>query len=187
VTFHTHRSDRSNQSPQNAIWTSPLLRSCRDNLNAYVERPVRSPDEGVMVLARTSPVPDQSDWSALTVWPVLAVKFELGVVLWHEICIDTDSYWGKTSPPYIYEGARPIEGNTIKSIYYFYFSSSQQLFQPPCVGLKTFPEEGLTTMESEIQENKEHWRQNEELNIDQVWWNSTAEPSPHFLPDGLLL
>jgi hypothetical protein len=34
-------------------------------------------------------------------------------------CISTqsigfDSYWGKTSPPYIYEGPRPIEGITIE-------------------------------------------------------------------------
>jgi hypothetical protein len=61
LTFDTHRSDRSDQSSQNAKWTSPLRRSRRDDQNAYVERPVRSPDEGVMVLARTSPAPDRSD------------------------------------------------------------------------------------------------------------------------------
>jgi hypothetical protein len=58
LTFDPHRSG---QIVQNANWTSPLRRSHRDDQNAYVERPVRSPDEGVVVLARTSPVPDQSD------------------------------------------------------------------------------------------------------------------------------
>jgi hypothetical protein len=61
LTFDTHRSDRSDQSAQNAKWTSPLRRSRRYDQNAYVERLVRSPDEGVMVLARTSPTPDRSD------------------------------------------------------------------------------------------------------------------------------
>jgi hypothetical protein len=42
-----------------------------------------------------------------------------------------NSYWGKTSPPYIYEGSWPIEEKTIESIITFYFLSSQHLFQPP--------------------------------------------------------
>jgi hypothetical protein len=61
LTFDPHQSDRSDKSAQNANWTSPLRRSHRDDRNAYVERPVRSPDEGVMVLARTNPTPDRSD------------------------------------------------------------------------------------------------------------------------------
>jgi hypothetical protein len=68
LTFHRNRSD---QIAQNANWTSPLCKSRRDDRNAYVERPVQSPDEGVMVLARTSPAPDRWD---PTVWPVLADK-----------------------------------------------------------------------------------------------------------------
>jgi hypothetical protein len=116
LTFHPHRSDWSDQSAQNANWTSPLCRSRRDNQNAYVERPVRSPDEGVMVLARTSSAPDRSDWWGPTVWPVIAAKSELGVVFQYHICIGFDSYWGKTSPQYIYEGSWAIEGNTIESI-----------------------------------------------------------------------
>jgi hypothetical protein len=132
LTFHPHQSDRSNQSAQNANWTSQLRRSRRDNRNTYVERPVLSPDEGDMVLVRTSPAPDRSDRWCPTVWPMLVVKSELGVVFRHEICIGFDSYWGKTSPPYIYEGPRPIERNTIESNITFYFLSSQYLFQPPC-------------------------------------------------------
>jgi hypothetical protein len=61
LTFDPHRSDRSDQSAQNANWTSPMHRSHRDDRNAYVELPGRSPDEGFMVLARTSPAPDRSD------------------------------------------------------------------------------------------------------------------------------
>jgi hypothetical protein len=114
LTFHPHRSDRSNQSAQHAKWTS----SHRDDRNSYVERPIQSPDEGVMVLERTIPALDQSDWWGPTVWPVPAVKYELGVVFRHGICIGFDSYLGKTSPPYIYEGPRPINGNTIVSISY---------------------------------------------------------------------
>jgi hypothetical protein len=61
LSFDPHRSDRSDQNAQNSNWTSPLLRSRRDDRNAYVERLVRSPDEGVMVLARTRPALDRSD------------------------------------------------------------------------------------------------------------------------------
>jgi hypothetical protein len=61
LTFDPHRSDRSDQSAQNSNWTSPLRISRRDDRNEYVERPVQSPDEGVMVLARTSSVPERSD------------------------------------------------------------------------------------------------------------------------------
>jgi hypothetical protein len=60
-TLDPHRSDRSNQIIQNANWTPPLRRYRRDDQNAYVERPFRSPDEGVVVLVRTSPTPDR--WS----------------------------------------------------------------------------------------------------------------------------
>jgi hypothetical protein len=49
-----------------------------------------------------------------------------------KICIGFDSYWGKASPPYIYEGSRPIEGNTIESTITFYFLSLTTVFQPPC-------------------------------------------------------
>jgi hypothetical protein len=38
-----------------------LRRSHQDDRNAYVERPIRSLDEGVMDLARTSPARDWSD------------------------------------------------------------------------------------------------------------------------------
>ena len=47
-TSHINRSDRSIQVCQNANWTVPLCRTHRDDLNAYIERPIRSPDEGVM-------------------------------------------------------------------------------------------------------------------------------------------
>jgi hypothetical protein len=68
------------------IADSPLHRSCQDDRNAYVERPVRSPDEGVMVLARTSPASDRSDRWSPTVWPVPAVKSEgpFDTALWEE-------------------------------------------------------------------------------------------------------
>jgi hypothetical protein len=59
LTFDPHRSDRSDQSVQNVKWTSPLHRSRRDDRNASMERPVRSPDEGVMILARTNPAADR--------------------------------------------------------------------------------------------------------------------------------
>jgi hypothetical protein len=61
LTFDPHRSY---QSAQNANWTSPLR---RDDRKAYIKRPVRNPDEGVMVLARTSSAPDRSDRWNLTV------------------------------------------------------------------------------------------------------------------------
>ena len=43
-----NRSDRSGQVCQIANWTAPLRISRRDHRNAYIERPIRSPDEGVM-------------------------------------------------------------------------------------------------------------------------------------------
>jgi hypothetical protein len=61
------------------------------------------------------------DWVQGAVWPAYPAKSELGVVFRHGICIGFDSYWGKTSPPYIYEGSRPIEGNTIESNITFTF------------------------------------------------------------------
>jgi hypothetical protein len=87
-----------------------LRTSRRDDRNAYVERPVQSLHEGVMVLARISPALDRSDQWGPTVWPVPAVKSELWVVFRHGISIGFDSYWGKTSPPFIYEGPQSIEG-----------------------------------------------------------------------------
>jgi hypothetical protein len=121
LTCHPHRSDLPDQSAQNANWTSPLRISRREDRNAYVECLVRSPDEGVMVLARTNSARDRSDRWDPTVWPVLAAKSELGVVFQRIICIGFYSYWGKTSPPYIYEGPLPIEENTIESINYLLF------------------------------------------------------------------
>ena len=41
-------SDRSRQVCQIANWTAPLRRSRRDDRNAYIERPIRSPDEGCL-------------------------------------------------------------------------------------------------------------------------------------------
>jgi hypothetical protein len=55
-------------------------------------------------------------------------KSELGVVFRHGICIGFDSYWGKTSPPYIYEGSRSIEGITIESNITFTFYLQTQAF-----------------------------------------------------------
>jgi hypothetical protein len=66
-------------------------------------------------------------------------------------------------------------------------SRDKTWWAPKLVRVKTFPEEGQTSMEREIQENKEHRRQTEKLNFDQVWWNSAGEPSPRFIPGGLLL
>jgi hypothetical protein len=67
VTCDPHRSDRSDQIVKNANWTPPLRRSRRDDRNVYVERPVRSLDEGVMFPARTSAALDPSDWWGPTV------------------------------------------------------------------------------------------------------------------------
>jgi len=55
-----NRSDRSRQVCQIANWTSPLRRSRRDDRNAYIERLIRCPDEGVMPPRRPAP---RSDWS----------------------------------------------------------------------------------------------------------------------------
>ena len=59
----TDRSDRSRQVCQIANWTIPLRRSRRDDRNAYIERPIRSPDEGVMPPGRPAPRSDRSDRS----------------------------------------------------------------------------------------------------------------------------
>jgi hypothetical protein len=40
------QSDRPDQVPQKAIWTSPLDRTRRLDQDSYVQRPNRSPDEG---------------------------------------------------------------------------------------------------------------------------------------------
>jgi hypothetical protein len=48
------RSDRLGQSPQKAIWTSPLDRTRRLDQDSYIERPNRSPDEGDMASRKSA-------------------------------------------------------------------------------------------------------------------------------------
>jgi hypothetical protein len=67
-------SDQSRQVCQIANWTTPLRRSRQDDWNAYIERPIWSPDEEVMPPGTPAPVR-----------PVRNAQFELGVVFWHEI------------------------------------------------------------------------------------------------------
>ena len=55
-----NRSDRSRQVCQIANWTAPLRRSHRDDRNAYIERLIRSPYEGVMPPGRPAPRSDRS-------------------------------------------------------------------------------------------------------------------------------
>ena len=55
-----NRSDRSIQVCQIANWTAPLRRSRRDDRNAYIERIIRSPDEGVTPPRRPAPRSDRS-------------------------------------------------------------------------------------------------------------------------------
>ena len=50
-----NRLDRSGQSSQNAKWTSPLHRSRREDQNAYVERPIWTPDERDMASGSSAP------------------------------------------------------------------------------------------------------------------------------------
>ena len=81
-----NRSDRSRQVCQIANWTAPLRRSRRDDRNAYIERLIRSPDEGVMPPRRPAPRSDRSDQSKAVrpvqtpVRPVRNAQSELGVV-----------------------------------------------------------------------------------------------------------
>jgi len=78
-TSHMNRSDRSRQVCQIANWTAPLRRSRRDDRNTYIERPIRSSDEGVMPLGRPAARSDRSDRSR-AVKPVRNAQSELGVV-----------------------------------------------------------------------------------------------------------
>ena len=78
-----NRSDRSRQVCQIANWTVPLRRSRRDDRNAYIERLIRSPDEGVMPPRRPAPRSDRSDRSRAVrpvQRPVRNAQSELGVV-----------------------------------------------------------------------------------------------------------
>ena len=118
----TNWPDRSRCLCQNINWTSPLRSSHRDDQNAYVERLIWSSDERVMVSGRLDTGLDRSDRSGR---PVQTVQSEFGVVFWCGICIELDSWWGKTSPPYKYKGSRPIEHiqsiKTYQSITFRYF------------------------------------------------------------------
>ena len=76
-----NRSDRSRQVWQIENWTAPLRRSRRDDRNAYIERLIRSPDEGVMPPRRPAPRSNRSR----AVRPVRNAQSELGVVFWHRI------------------------------------------------------------------------------------------------------
>ena len=120
----TNRSDRSRWLCQNANWNSPLHSSRRDKRNAYVERPIWSSDERVMASERLDTGSDRSDRSGRPVRPVQTVQSGFGVVFWCGICIELDSWWGKTSPPYKYKGPRPIEDHPIdqtQKLLSFYF------------------------------------------------------------------
>ena len=81
-----NQSDRPRQVCQIANWTAPLSRSRRDDRNAYIERIIRSPDEGVMTPRRPAPRSDRSDRSRAVrpvqrpVGPVRNAQSELGVV-----------------------------------------------------------------------------------------------------------
>ena len=76
----------SRQVCQIANWTAPLRRSRRDDRNAYIERPIWGPDEGVMPPGRPAPRSDRSDRSRAVrpvqrpVRPVRNTQSELGVV-----------------------------------------------------------------------------------------------------------
>ena len=111
---------------QNANWTSPLRSSRRDDQNAYIEHLIWSLDERVMASGRLDSGSDRSDRSGRPVRPVQTVQSGFGVVFWCEICMELDSWWGKTSPPYKYKGSRPIEGiqsiKTYQSITFHYFA-----------------------------------------------------------------
>ena len=62
-TAHVNWSDQSQRLFQITNWTAPLCRSRRDNRNAYIERPIWIPDEGVMPPGRPAPRSDRSDRS----------------------------------------------------------------------------------------------------------------------------
>ena len=104
---------------QNANWTSPLRSSRRDDRNAYVERLIWSSDERFMTSGRL-------DTGLNPVRPVQTAQFEFGVVFLCGICMELDSWWDKTSPPYKYKGPRPIgyiqSIKTYQSITFRYFA-----------------------------------------------------------------
>ena len=88
---HMNRSDRSRQVCQIANRTAPFCRSRWDDRNAYIERPIWSPDEGVMPPGRPAPRSDRSDRSRAVrpvqrpVRPLQNAQSELEVVFWHGI------------------------------------------------------------------------------------------------------
>lgn len=55
------RSDRPGQFVQKVIWTSLLDSSRRGNQDPYIERPIRSPNEGDMASRRSAPRAGQLD------------------------------------------------------------------------------------------------------------------------------
>ena len=73
----TNQPDRSRCLCQNINWTSPLRSSHRDDRNAYVEHPIWSSDERVMVSGRLD---TGSDRSGRPVTPVQTAQSEFGVV-----------------------------------------------------------------------------------------------------------
>ena len=71
--MHRNRLDRLGYVCQIVNWTAPLCRSRRADRNAYVERPIWSPDEEIMPPRRSArrsdlsvrPVQGQSDLSEM--------------------------------------------------------------------------------------------------------------------------
>ena len=62
-TGHVNRSEWSGKLCQIVNWTSPLCISRLDDRNAYIERPIWTPDEEVMPPGRPAPRSDRSDRS----------------------------------------------------------------------------------------------------------------------------
>ena len=61
-TGYVNRLDWSGKLCQIVNWTLPLCISRLDDRNAYIERPIWTPDEEVMPPGRPAPLSDRSDW-----------------------------------------------------------------------------------------------------------------------------
>ena len=107
-TCHLNQSDRSRKVCQIVNWIAPLRRSRLDDRNAYMECPIWSPDEKVMPSGRPAPRSDRSDRSRGGLTGPETGQTGLKRPIRVRSCILTRV---QTSPPYIYEGIWPIEGN----------------------------------------------------------------------------
>ena len=108
------------KSSQMANWRSPWRSPRRDGQNAYMERPIRSSDEGFMALWRSQGCQNRNFRFRNSELPIFTGKTDLSP-FWVGFDSNIRVFGWIDLQPYKYKGSRPIETHPIEQINLFYF------------------------------------------------------------------